>query len=80
MSANPANPKHAISVSTRSGEDPDAIDDRNSQVYGDLDTLTFSLDHMEGERCERSATGVHSYEVECGVYVCVCCGADGGEV
>lgn len=56
--------------------DPDSFQDNNSQVYGD----TFGLDHLDGEHCARSASGVHSYIVVDGIYVCICCGTDGGEV
>lgn len=59
--------------------DPDSFQDNNSQVYGD-DDLTFDLKHMENERCHRSASGSHSYIVVDGIYYCICCGTDGGEV
>lgn len=72
--------KDSITISTAAGEDPDAIDRPNSEMYRDLDTLTFELSHLEGEHCHRSVSGQHSYIVKGGHFICICCEHDGGEV
>lgn len=72
-------PFRADHVSTVAGSDPDDIDRPNSEMYRD-ETLTFDLNHLEDERCERSASGQHSYIITGHYFKCICCGADGGMV